>query len=85
MAINIKNERAVDAIKRLAARYDVGYTAAIEIAAEAALQTPNPPPPDEAAQSLGRVARIAAEYRAHLPQAPAFDSDALYDDAGLYR
>ena len=82
MAINIKNPRAVDAIKRLAVHYDVNYTTAIEMAATAALRTPDPSRQDEAVR---RVGRIAAEYRAHLPRATTLDSDELYDETGVYR
>jgi len=34
MAINIKNEQTVDAVKKLAARHGVSYTMAIEMAVE---------------------------------------------------
>ncbi|MEA4944673.1 MAG: type II toxin-antitoxin system VapB family antitoxin [Propionicimonas sp.] len=82
MALNIKNERTVDAVKRLAARYDVSYTRAIEVAVEAALQAP-----DRQAQerSLERVSRLAADYRSHLPADAGPEIDDLYDGQGLYR
>jgi len=82
MAINIKNERTVEAVRRLAAYYGVSYTAAIETAVEAALHTPIPSAQD---QALSEVQRIAADYRAHLPVGHRLAVDDLYDEAGLYR
>jgi hypothetical protein len=84
MAINIKSERTVEAVRRLAAHLDVSYTRAIEVAAEQALSTPRP---SAEAEALARVNRIAAEYRAHRDQATAVDASAseLYDAEGLYR
>jgi hypothetical protein len=82
MAINIKNERTVAAVKRLASHYGVSYTMAIEIAAEAALKTPNMTAEE---QALKQVERIVTEYQTHLPEAHDLGTDALYDEAGLFR
>jgi len=82
MAINVKNPRAVAAVKRLAAHCGLSYTAAIEMAAEAALKTPSPSNEQEA---LKQIHRITTEYRAHLPETTTLDQGALYDEAGLYR
>ena len=82
MAINVKSERAVAAVKRLATHYGVGYTAAIERAAEEAL-TSAKSSVDE--QTLERVRMITAEYRTHLSDRAVADGDALYDENGLYR
>jgi hypothetical protein len=82
VAINIKNERTVAAVKRLAAHYGVSYTAAIEIAAETALRQPNPTAEE---QALSQVEQITTAYRAHLDGATALDEGGLYDDVGLYR
>lgn len=82
MAINIKNERTVAAVKRLAAHYGLSYTAAIETAAEIALRRPNPSAEEEAFQ---RVRRIVDDYRSHLADAEQLDTGQFYDDAGLYR
>jgi hypothetical protein len=83
VAINIKNQRAVAAIQRLAASYGgVSYAAAIEAAAEAALRQPRP---DEASRLTLEVERIAAEYRAHLPAADPLNQEDLYGPDGLYK
>ena len=81
MAINIKNQRAVDSVKRLAKRRGVSYTAAIEFAVDAALDQP-----DQTAQqaALDRVQKIAADYRAHLPSDVTIEVDQFYDNDGLY-
>ncbi|MDR0416958.1 MAG: type II toxin-antitoxin system VapB family antitoxin [Propionibacteriaceae bacterium] len=81
MAINIKNERTVAAVKQLAAHYGVSYTQAIELAAEAALRRPQP---DAQAAAFEQVERIAAGYRAHLGD-HRLDADVLYGEDGLYR
>ena len=80
MAINIKNERTVAAIKRLAARDGVSYTSAIDSAVRTAL-TMEPPEDEEA--FLNEIKAIADDYRAHAPG--PLDTDALYDENGLYR
>jgi len=82
MAINIKNQRTVDAIVSLAQRYGTTYTKAVEVACDLALRTP-----DMTAEtaSLAKIERLAAEYRDHLPVGHAFDTDDLYDENGLYR
>ena len=56
MAISLKNERTVDAVKRLAAHYGVGYTAAIEMAVEAALRAPHRSAQDQAQEQVRRIA-----------------------------
>ena len=80
MAINIKNERTVDAVKRLAESYGVSYTTAIEMAAETVLSQPRLSEQDRV---LERASQILSEYRAHLDGAVP-DEDALYTDDGLY-
>ena len=82
MAINIKNDQTVMAVKRLAERYDTTYTKAIELAAEVALSTPSASAEQEALQ---QVMQIAAAYRKLLPSTMALEADALYDQDGLYR
>ena len=87
MAINIKNQRTVDAVRRLAEHYGLSYTRAIEVAAEQALQTPSE---STLAVDLRKVQQIAADYRAHLPTGHWLcqddsDGDDLYGDDGLYR
>jgi hypothetical protein len=80
MAINIKNERTVAAVKRLAARDGVSYTTAIDNAVEAALAHKTE---DEIEAQIRQISQIAAEYRAHATHRP--DTDELYDEDGLYR
>ncbi|MCL1841239.1 MAG: type II toxin-antitoxin system VapB family antitoxin [Propionibacteriaceae bacterium] len=80
MAINIKNERTVAAIKRLAARDGVSYTTAIEEAVNAALMT-EPPCAEDA--FVAEIKAIVDDYRAHGPG--PLDTDELYDEFGLYR
>jgi len=82
MAINIKNERTVEVVKRLATYYGASYTAAIELAAQAALRTPSPTSQE---QALNEVRQIAADYRAYLPAGHDLADGDLYDEAGLYR
>lgn len=80
MAINIKNEQTVAAVKKLAAEWGVTYTTAIELAAQAALRAPNPSAQDAA---LERVRRISGDYRHYSPG--VLDDKELYDQNGLYR
>ena len=82
MAINIKNDQTVEAVKRLAAHLGVTYTAAIEIAANAALSIPRPSAED---QALEQINRIVTSYQAHLPTTQSLDTDTLYDADGLFR
>jgi len=81
MALNIKNERTIDAVKRLAARYDTSYTTAIEIAAEQALRTP---PASTEQHKQAKARQIARAYHAHSPSGRTLDTDHLYNAAGLY-
>ena len=80
MAINIKNERTVDAVKRLAESYGVSYTAAIEMAAEAALKHPMLSEQD---RIMEKASGILSEYRTHMDGA-TLDEQALYTEDGLY-
>ncbi|MDR1187299.1 MAG: type II toxin-antitoxin system VapB family antitoxin [Bifidobacteriaceae bacterium] len=82
MAINIKNPRAVDAVKRLSEHYGTNYAKAIELAADVALSMPGGSAEERA---LERLERITAAYRADLPASQTLDADALYDQNGLYR
>jgi hypothetical protein len=81
MALNIKNERTVDIVKRLAVQLGTGYTTAIEVAATAALRLPADSAQELAAQ---KARRIAAAYRAHAGSESALNTDSLYDKNGLY-
>jgi hypothetical protein len=83
VAINIKNQRAVVAVKNLAAHYGgVSYSAAI---AEAAATILSQPAPREADLAAADALRIAAEYRQHCPDGAALDQSVLYDADGLYK
>jgi len=84
VSINIKNDQAVDALRRLAAHYGLNYGAAITAAAEAVLAQPRP---SDQARASATVRRIVADYRAHVDPtvSAALDDATLYDEAGLYR
>lgn len=82
MAINIKNERTVATIKRLAEHYGVTYTTAIEMAANYMLNLPSISATEHA---FAQIERITSEYRAHLPATHVMDTDALYDSQGLFQ
>ncbi|MCL2784229.1 MAG: type II toxin-antitoxin system VapB family antitoxin [Propionibacteriaceae bacterium] len=78
MAINIKNERTVEAVKQLAAFYGMSYTAAIEKAAQDTLRNPRTD------QRLAQILEIADAYRNQAKSEIGSDHD-LYDENGLYR
>jgi len=80
MAINIKNERTVDSVKKLAQSYGVSYTSAIEMAVEAALSRPGLSDQD---RILQKASGILSQYRAHA-HGTALDEEALYAEDGLY-
>jgi len=82
MAINIKNEHTAEAVKRLAARRGISYTAAIDQAVAAALAAPD----EQAEQAhMDRVCRIAADYQMHLPAGAIPEVDTIYGEDGLYQ
>ncbi|MCL2788288.1 MAG: type II toxin-antitoxin system VapB family antitoxin [Micrococcales bacterium] len=82
MALNVKNERTVSAVRLLAQRRGITCTAAIHEAVDAALSTP-----DKSAEQamIDDVRRIADDFRASLPPSTTLDEDALYDENGLFR
>ena len=80
MAINIKNERGVLAIERLAEHYGLSYAGAIDAAARDILARPAL---DVAQTAAAEAERIAAEYRAH--QVGELSPESLYAEDGLYR
>ena len=82
MGIVVKNERAVEAVKRLAELYQVSYTAAIEMAAEAALRRPGT---QGQGHRFDQAMRVAADYRTCLGCDTSGDADGLYDERGLFR
>jgi hypothetical protein len=82
MAINIKNETTVAAVKRLAEHYGITYTAAIETAVEYMLNLPST---SDKERALAQVTRIVSEYQAHLPTTHTLNTDDLYDNQGLFR
>ena len=80
MAINIKNERGVLAMEKLAEYYGLPYAGAIEAAAREVLARPRP---DAAQAAVEKAERIAAEYRDHL--VGDLNTETLYDERGLFR
>lgn len=82
MAINIKNPKTVEAVKAAAAALDLSYTTVIDIACEQLLAHRHGIV-DE--RDVGNVLKIAAAYRANLPQRHHVLEADLYDEQGLYR
>ena len=82
VGINVKNERTAAAVKQLAARYGISYTAAIEMAVTSALREPVASAEQEA---MNQAETIAAEYRSLRSATTPLDTAELYDSDGLYR
>ena len=80
-SLNIKNDRAVNALQRLASHYGTNYTQAIVRAAEEILAQPSE------AQMSHDAARIEAALDTYRALATNIDGndDGMYDNDGLPR
>jgi hypothetical protein len=81
MALNIKNEATVAKVKQVAQRFGTTYSAAVDLAADYALQAPTVTA-EESRQTKAR--QIAASYRAHRSSQSPLATDSLYDEHGLF-
>jgi len=81
-SLNIKNDRAVELVRQIAARYGTNCTQAIIQVAEAALSEP-----DKAAErkDLAQIDQILARYRSVMSRDDILTDDELYDEDGLPR
>lgn len=79
-SLNIKNERAVELVHQVAARYGTNCTQAIIRAAEAVLSES-----DDAAQrkAMAQIDEILADYRSVMARDDLRAEDDLYDADGL--